>query len=602
MIEALRPYYEQELARLDEMLAKFAQDYPRVAERLSLSGCHFADPHVERLSQIFALMAAGIRLKLDDSSPQFTEALIETLHPHYLRSFPSCSIARFEAIGEPPLQPVTVARATELAAEGGEVIFSTSHDVTIAAIEISRVVFLPVAAAAISAGLPAGTTNILSIAFGSSTMNAPFDAVWPGRVRLHLAGDTKTARTLLDVVQLNATQAFIEINDDGRWTPLPRVPVTAVGFEDNDALLPASANSSFIQSLLEYAAFPEKFDFVDVDFGEPLPPGSDCVTLHLALSGLHPDSRAACALKGIGVGNVELFCTPVVNLFRQRDLHVRRADGSAEYPVIAKPEQPAAFQVYSIDATRDARNARPVDPFASLMHGQIQPGAPDCYWRLMRDLYVERHRPGMETSLVLVGRNGARLESDDVPQTLSVDATFSNRDRAIALLRKSSSGDLCEEQSTLGNRVRLLRAPTSSFRPRATSDALWRVIALSTPNAAQLCDNGLREFKLLLRQCQPHEAVPLKHVDSVSFVRYQARRMMVPGKPSPAFMAGIEITLSLEEQAFAGQSVATFIHVMDRYFARYASANSFTQLVVLSKENGRQIRKCPPRRGRGFRV
>ncbi|AYY97219.1 type VI secretion system baseplate subunit TssF [Burkholderia multivorans] len=102
MYEKLRGYYEQELARLQEQFATFGTDYPKIAARLNFTGGQTDDPHVQRMMQAFALIAAEIRMHLDDGAPKFTEALLHVLHPHYLRPFPSCTIARLDPTKELP--------------------------------------------------------------------------------------------------------------------------------------------------------------------------------------------------------------------------------------------------------------------------------------------------------------------------------------------------------------------------------------------------------------------------------------------------------------------------------------------------------------------
>ena len=62
-------------------------------------------------------------------------------------------------------------------------------------------------------------------------------------------------------------------------------------------------------------------------------------------------------------------------------------------------------------------------------------------------------------------------------------------------------------------------------------------------------------------------------------------------------VAGIEVTMTLDEQAFAGSSLRIFAEVMDRFLAVYASTNNFVQLVILSANTGVELRRCAPRQG-----
>ncbi|WP_368041672.1 type VI secretion system baseplate subunit TssF [Burkholderia lata] len=50
-------------------------------------------------------------------------------------------------------------------------------------------------------------------------------------------------------------------------------------------------------------------------------------------------------------------------------------------------------------------------------------------------------------------------------------------------------------------------------------------------------------------------------------------------------------------QAFAAASLSTFTVVMDHFFAVHAPTTSFVQLVVMSANTGREIRRCTPRPG-----
>src|SRR5947207_15685675 len=119
MDERLLDHYNKELRHLREMAGEFAREFPKIAGRLALDKdarevC--PDPYVERLLEGFAWLAARVHLKLDAEFPRFTQALLETVYPHYLSPVPSMAIVRFEI--DPP-QPalaagVAIPRGTSL--------------------------------------------------------------------------------------------------------------------------------------------------------------------------------------------------------------------------------------------------------------------------------------------------------------------------------------------------------------------------------------------------------------------------------------------------------------------------------------------------------
>ena len=95
MPDDLLVYYERELSFLRQMGAEFAARYPKIAGRLLLEADGSEDPHVERLLQAFAFLAARVHHKLDDELPEITDALLGVLYPHYLAPIPSMSIVQF---------------------------------------------------------------------------------------------------------------------------------------------------------------------------------------------------------------------------------------------------------------------------------------------------------------------------------------------------------------------------------------------------------------------------------------------------------------------------------------------------------------------------
>ena len=62
------------------------------------------------------------------------------------------------------------------------------------------------------------------------------------------------------------------------------------------------------------------------------------------------------------------------------------------------------------------------------------------------------------------------------------------------------------------------------------------------------------------------------------------RRLRAPGPL--AFGRGLEITVHIDELAFEGASAFLLGSVLDRYFARHVSINSFTETVLRSENRG----------------
>src|SRR5215210_1450596 len=84
------------------MGAEFAQQFPKIAARLGMTGLEVADPYVERLIEGAAFLAARVQLKLDAEFPRFTQSLLEIIYPHYLAPTPSMLVAQLNPDRDDP--------------------------------------------------------------------------------------------------------------------------------------------------------------------------------------------------------------------------------------------------------------------------------------------------------------------------------------------------------------------------------------------------------------------------------------------------------------------------------------------------------------------
>src|SRR5262245_15598570 len=141
MADDLLTYYERELSFLRQMGAEYASKYPKIAARLLLESDKSEDPHVERLIQAVAFLAARVHHKIDDEYPEVTEALLNVLYPHYLAPVPSMSIIQF--VLDPNQSKITggynIAKGSTLYSQpvdGSPCRFRTCYPVTLWPLEV----------------------------------------------------------------------------------------------------------------------------------------------------------------------------------------------------------------------------------------------------------------------------------------------------------------------------------------------------------------------------------------------------------------------------------------------------------------------------------
>ncbi|KAF1712000.1 type VI secretion system baseplate subunit TssF [Pseudoxanthomonas kalamensis DSM 18571] len=604
-MEDLLPYYERELSHLRRYGREFAERYPKIANRLLLSADGSQDPHVERLIESFALLGARISKKIDDDYPEFTEALLEVLYPHYLRPFPSCSIACFDM--GPALSklsaPVQVPRGTVLQSRqvrGVSCRFRTAYDVLLAPLRVSRADYLVVADPPMATSLPAGSGGQISLGFDLLGENA--SARWPARLRLFVDGEPSFRAALRDALSMQVLQAYLEPAGTGKWLPLPAVPLRQVGFAEDEALIDFPARSHPAYRLLtELFAFPEKFGFFDLDLSMlPRTPGQAFV-LHLVLRGSPGETAGARTLEALAPEHLRSGCTPVVNLFPMHGEPIRITHETESYPVVADARRAFAYEVYSIDSVQRVRQTPQGEqivrfrPFYSLNHGE-DPDRNAQYWLSRRDADVARRSPGHETELSFVDLNF----DPAAPQTdvVSLELSCTNRDLPAQLAYGVSGGDLSLEGGSPARTISLLRKPTPTLRFARGRGAQWRLISHLSLNTLSLTQSGLPALKEMLRLYDlSQSAVTGRQIEGIVGLAQEPATLWLSGQRFGSVVRGVRIVLDIDESGFVGNGVGVFAAVMDRFFGLYVHANSFTQLVLKSAGSGEVLIECKPRNG-----
>ncbi|WP_175963903.1 type VI secretion system baseplate subunit TssF [Burkholderia pyrrocinia] len=621
-MDHLLSHYEREVGILVRHLAEFARRFPKIAARLGIAGAHVDDLHVDRMMQTFALLAARIDAKLDDDYPQFTEALLEVAYPQYLRTIPSCALASFDPstmFGQ-LTEPMTIARGTMLDANAAPCRFRTVYDVALSPLRVHSARYSPATLAPASARIPAEITGIISISFASEAASQLFDDAIPsGPIRLHLAGDRPLVVALTDALLLRASSAYVEVDDSGRWITLSKVPVEAVGFGNDEHLLPDEkpTSSRSFQSLIEYFAYPEKFDFVDVDLGRirraARAAGAQRLTLHVAVRGTPSDSVAAQILTTLRASAFRLFCTPVVNLFERAAIPIQLTSSDAAYPIVPLPLATGVpLSVYSIkgvylgDRTESEKDKVPaverptsrtrVLPFRAFSHTQ-SPEASTVYWVAGRDPEAAPSAALTTPLLTLLNLNGHPANPQH-PQ-VDVDVLATNGELPSRLQIGAPDSDLLYEGSALACPITLLSRPTLPASLPRGHGALWRVLSTLAPHPLDLTRSGLPALKDFLRQHAPRSSVVAQRcIDAIVSLDYKpAIRWMSLDNQFPSFVRGVEILLSFSEATTRDVSLYRFSSIMDQFFGPYAHSNSYVQLVVLSAERGKELLRCTPRPG-----
>jgi type VI secretion system protein ImpG len=139
--------------------------------------------------------------------------------------------------------------------------------------------------------------------------------------------------------------------------------------------------------------------------------------------------------------------------------------------------------------------------------------------------------------------------------------------------------------------IRVISGPSRPYAPIADGPVSWRAISHLSLNYLSLVQSSPEEGAAALRDLLDLYAAGSDHIArrqiegirSVGIGRVVRR---LHGSGPLAFGRGLEITVMLDELAFEGASAFLFGSVLDRYFARHVSINSFTETVLQSESRG----------------
>jgi type VI secretion system protein ImpG len=618
MDPSLLPYYNRELQHVREMGAEFAKEYPKIAGRLGLEGFDCADPYVERLLEGFAFLAARVQLKLDAQYPVFTQHLLQMIYPHYLSPVPSMAVVQLHPDQAEDLAAAghAVARHTVLRSLTGfgertACEYRTAHDVTLwpLALAEARYFETPAALAAadlvpprqagqVRAGLRLKFRTLSGVAANTLALDS---------LPIFLAGAGDLPRLLYEQLLAHGKGYTVRTAaQDGQIAELHHDAgaLHAKGFDEDEAMLPYSGRSfSGYRLLQEYFACPERFLFAEFTGLRALLARSRSQEFEIVV---WLDRSVTRLHNAIDAGNFRLFCTPAINLFERRSDRIHLQPGETEYHVLGDRTRPMDFEVHSVlevqgygDRQEPEQSFLPFyDSTARTWHS-----AQAAFYTLRREprlLSNRQKQRGARSSYVGSETFIALVDANDAPyatrlRQLGLRLLCTNRDLPLHMSVGKSYTDFTLDTDAPVSSIRCIAGPTRPRAPTASGEAAWRLISHLQLNYLSLLDEegdtgaaALREMLGLYHD--PFDTTARRQVEGIKHVAAKpvTRRVPVPGPVT--YGRGLEITLTCDDAAFEGSGAFVFASVLQHFFARYVSLNSFAETVLRTLERNEVAR------------
>jgi type VI secretion system protein ImpG len=600
-------HYTRELTYLRYMGAEFAAKYPKVAGRLLLEAGKCDDPHVERLLEGFALLAARIYQKLDDEFPEIVESLLSILYPYYLRPLPSASIVQFHLDPEQgklttglPIPKNSLLYSAPV--QGTPCKFRTCYDTTLWPLEIRAADWrspdriqppLPVPGAVAAIRLEIGC--FADVRFSKLDLKT---------LRFFLQGDGTVVHSLIELLSNNCVQIVArDLSTAARNTVvLPPGSLRQVGLQSDQGLYPFPRQSFWGYRLLqEYFAFPEKFCFMDLSGFERIAAAGfgDRIELLFFLSDFERTDRRQTLELGVSKETFRLGCAPVVNLFEQTAEPILLEQKRFEYRIVPDARREEALDIFSVDGVvgvvAGSAEAVPYEPFYSLRHS-AQHGLQQAFWHTSRRSLGWRSDKAASVFITFVDLTGQKLTPDK--DTITVRLTCSNGDLPARLPFGNEQGDFQLGTGGPITRIVALTKPTNGLPPPDRKGLQWRLVSKLSLNYLSLVAEGADALREILRLHNfSGSAAAEKQIDGILALRSEPNFARLSSPHGVTFARGTRVEIELDEEQFAGMGVYTFASVMDVFLSLYTSLNSFSQLVVRTRQRKRVLRQWPPRSG-----
>lgn len=607
--------YKRELQHMREMGGEFAAEFPKVAGRLGLETLECSDPYVERLLEGYAFLAARVQLKIESSHSQLARQLLEMVYPDYLSPTPSMVVTEvYPSMSEGSLaQGFTLERGTRLRSQLGpdektECDFRTAHDLTMWPVMIDKLSYLGSAAAIDTAGVRCGKNVRSGMSLTLKTVGGfEFSELAMDTLSLYLSGADSLGTMFYE--QLFGHTESISVVCEGNELRSPRADVSLQrqGFADNEALLPVTRRGFQGYRLIqEYFAFPERFLFARL------------AGLSSRLASCHSDSieivfgfdnRAEKLFDTLSTENIKLNCVPAVNLFPKSADRIHLDRSQHRYHLIPDRTRPMDYEVYSVGNVKGYAGSQSQQesfyPYFKAGDKQNETGRFFGLEREQRLLSSKQKRRGPRASYIgselfitLVDQHDAPYRSD--LKQLAVETHCTNRDLPLQMPLGKKGTDFNLDVGAPVDSIRCIHGPTIPKPSRAHYKDAWRLVSNLNLNYLSIdstkADDGAAAAAMLRQMlelyCDTNRTADMRQLEGILSVTTEPAIRQMKYKSHVEVARGMQLRVRIDEAAFEGSGAYVLGSVLERFFARHATVNSFTETVLESVQRN-EIQRWP---------
>ncbi len=585
--------YQRELQYLFRQGSAFAKRYPKIAARLELDSDGSRDPHVERLIEAFAFMAARLQHNIDDEYASVSSALQEVIYPQFRSPIPSTAIVQFAVDAQRcnEAEGYSIAKGTRLYAEIDDIEcqFRTSYPVTLWPLTVANVSLDPVEKYDDITHDPQAL-SVLRIRLESEFQDLA--ELNLSSLRFYINTDLILASQVYRALFYSALQVAIVPQGEQHSLVLPAEEVIQpVGLEPDEEVLPCSNHAYSAYNLLtEFFCVKQKFMFFDITKLQHINSGNAFEVL-VFLSTKPNDLQ-------ITPTSLALGCAPIINLFKKVTDPVTYRPTQSEFLLSPDKYNEHAYEIYAIEKihglTPDNETVL-IPPLYSANHVD-EAATEDSAWILRRDYSYRESLPGTECYIGFFNYDKKHLHAN--LSSFYADTWCTNRHVAERMIEGAL---LFVDQDTPTTQIRCIRRPTQQVQPPLSGEQQWQFISalsfhhlnlLNNPEGVAILRDILRTVSFSDSDSVLRNIMSIRDIETKTIVRRVSLDDAWKG-----FVKGVQITVTFDRAYLEGRNPFLFGAVLDRFFSQLVPINSFSELIIKEVSATGICKQWKPRSG-----
>ena len=622
---------------------EFAAQYPKIASRLALDTTDIPDPYVERLLEGVSFLTARTQLKLDAEYPRFVQRILEVVYPDFINQKPAAAIVNLEPTSQYNADVINllergkILRSLPIDEFKVSCPFSVTKTTEILPLRIEKakytdsIGYLPNTLPALKQSSSKKVQSALRLDFSLSVPGACSEML-PDELSIFLGTELSKSSSLLFLLASECVGVVCHSYENPKqwYYPLPTTPEHR-GFREDEALsFNLDKSVSAFRIMQEYSRLPEKFLFISqknikqaIQQAEkqghlPKVPehleeivndkgvNKKIITYrkrYFSLSFLF-SNKIPELTELIGVDDFSVNAVPVINLFRKKSSRFPVNIQDQEHHVVINRTQPLNYEVYAIEQVKgfDTNNLQTVvfSPMYKAPDIGLFPEAQTqhAYFSARRADRVPSENSakngfrssylGSEVFLSLANNQNYAFNSN--VQHLSVDAWCTSRDLPLIMPRDGESDFLIEGFLPVKS-IKLISKLTRPQEAVSEDRTLWSFLNQLSLNYLSLLNTDKEDAPVALKELltvfvSSESDLLKKQIESIIRVETSIINKVVRHYGVAAPIRGINITVTLDEAQLGGVHPFLFGSVLNHYFRRLVSINSFVQLRIDTLQQG----------------